>query len=214
MNIEKTVNALRENGMNVIIAETAEQAKQEVKKLLKKGCSVASGGSMTLNETGIYDLITSPDYNYIDRFAAKTEEEKAEAFSEISKCDYYFCSANAITANGELVNVDGFSNRVSALCFGPKNVIVVAGKNKLVENVKEGFLRIKKIAAPKNCVRLNKNTPCAKTGKCISLSKTESPDICDGCKSPDRICRNYVVCGPQAVKGRITVIICMEDLGY
>ena len=84
MNIEKTVNALRENGMNVIIAETAEQAKQEVKKLLKKGCSVASGGSMTLNETGIYDLITSPDYNYIDRFAAKTEEEKAEAFSEIS----------------------------------------------------------------------------------------------------------------------------------
>lgn len=214
MNIEKTVNALKENGMNVVFVNTAEQARQEVKKLLNKGSTTASGGSVTLKETGIYDLITCEDYNYIDRFKAKTEEEKAEMFSKISKCDYYFCSANAITENGELVNVDGFSNRVSALCFGPKNVIVVAGKNKLVKDVKEGFLRIKKIAAPKNCVRLNKNTPCAKTGKCISLSETELPDICGGCKSPDRICRNYVVCGPQAVKGRITVIICMEDLGY
>lgn len=214
MDIEKTVNALKENGMNVVFANTAEQARQEVKKLLNKDSTTASGGSVTLKETGIYDLITCEDYNYIDRFEAKTEEEKAEMFSKISKCDYYFCSANAITENGELVNVDGFSNRVSALCFGPKNVIVVAGKNKLVKDVKEGFLRIKRIAAPKNCVRLNKNTPCAKTGKCISLSETESPDICGGCKSPDRICRNYVVCGPQAVKGRITVIICMEDLGY
>lgn len=214
MDIEKTVNALKENGMNVVFANTAEQARQEVKKLLNKDSTTASGGSVTLKETGIYDLITCKDYNYIDRFEAKTEEEKAEMFSKISKCDYYFCSANAITENGELVNVDGFSNRVSALCFGPKNVIVVAGKNKVVKDVKEGFLRIKKIAAPKNCVRLNKNTPCAKTGKCISLSETESPDICGGCKSPDRICRNYVVCGPQAVKGRITVIICMEDLGY
>lgn len=214
MDIEKTVNALKENGMNVVFANTAEQARQEVKKLLNKGSTTASGGSVTLKETGIYDLITCEDYNYIDRFEAKTEEEKAEMFSKISKCDYYFCSANAITENGELVNVDGFSNRVSALCFGPKNVIVVAGKNKLVKDVKEGFLRIKKIAAPKNCVRLNKNTPCAKIGKCISLSETESPDICGGCKSPDRICRNYVVCGPQAVKGRITVIICMEELGY
>ena len=214
MDIEKTVNALKENGMNVVFANTAEQARQEVKKLLNKDSTTASGGSVTLKETGIYDLITCEDYNYIDRFEAKTEEEKAEMFSKISKCDYYFCSANAITENGELVNVDGFSNRVSALCFGPKNVIVVAGKNKLVKDVKEGFLRIKRIAAPKNCVRLNKNTPCAKTGKCISLSETESPDICGGCKSPDRICRNYVVCGPQEVKGRITVIICMEDLGY
>lgn len=215
MNIEKTIEALKKNNMNASYCETREDVLTEIKKILKKGSSVACGGSVTLAECGADSLLKSGDYEFIDRFKpGLTEEQKKDVFAKILNCSCYFCSANAITQNGELVNVDGFSNRVSALCFGPEKVVVIAGKNKLVGDLKEAFLRIKSIAAPKNCVRLGKKTPCAVSGKCVSFEKSSDPGISDGCDSPDRICRDYVICGPQMIKGRITVLICGEDLGY
>ena len=215
MNFEKYIKGIKENNMNAVFCETKEDVLKEVKKTLKKGDSVAFGGSVTLSECGVESLLKNGDYEFLDRFKpGLSDEEKKEIFAKILKCDRYFCSANAITQNGELVNVDGFSNRVTALCFGPEKVTVIAGKNKLVGDLKEAFLSIKTVAAPKNCVRLKRNTPCAATGRCVSLEKSSSPEITDGCNSPDRICRDYVICGPQMIKGRITVIICGEDLGY
>ena len=127
---------------------------------------------------------------------------------------FIFCSSNAVAQNGELVNVDGFSNRISAIAFGPKRVIMVVGKNKLVKDVNEAFIRIKKIAAPKNCVRLGIDSPCAKLGHCVSLLKTETPAMTDGCDNQRRICRNYLVSSKQNTKDRIIVLCVNENLGY
>lgn len=214
MNIENIIKNLERNNMNGIYVATKEEAKKRAEEMLFEGATICSGGSESLKESGIFELIKDKKYNYVDRMKAETDEEKQAAFKAVVGADFYFCSANALTENGELVNVDGFSNRISAIVFGPKKVIAVVGKNKIVKDVTEGFLRVKKIAAPKNNIRLGIDNPCAKLGKCVSLLKTECPEITDGCMGERRICRNYQISGHQAEKGRITVIICGEDLGY
>ena len=122
-------------------------------------------------------------------------------------------STNALTENGELYNVDGNSNRVAALLYGPKSVIVVCGINKIVKNIDEAIKRVKTIAAPQNTIRLGIETPCGKTGKCVSLRK-ENPELCDGCHGDTRICCNYVVSAQQRHIDRIKVIIIGEEYGY
>lgn len=209
--IKRAISALTANNMNALYAETKEDILNTVKNMLPKGATVSSGGSQTLIESGVLDVLKGGDYNYLDRFNC---EDQLDVFKGIIGCDYYFCSSNAVTEKGELINVDGFANRISALSFGPKNVVVIVGENKTVKDAKEGFLRIKKIAAPKNCVRLSCDTPCAKIGHCVSLLKTDNPDITDGCNSPSRICRSYLVTGRQKDKNRITVIITKENFGY
>ena len=213
--IEELLKALDKNCMKGIYANTKEDAIKIVKDMLFKGAKITNGGSVTLSECGIYDLLNNGDYNYLDRNRKGiTEEERLSVYKNVLDSDFYFCSANAITQNGELINVDGRCNRISAISFGPKKVILIVGTNKIVKDIDEGFLRIKKIAAPKNCVRLNKNTPCAKLGYCISLQKSDNPEITDGCDSPDRICATYNIIGKQMEKDRIVVIICDENLGY
>jgi hypothetical protein len=123
-------------------------------------------------------------------------------------------TGNAITENGELYNVDGTCNRVSALLYGPKSVIIIAGKNKIVKDLGEAVIRVKTLAAPPNCKRLNKQTYCAKTGQCVAIGRADEKEMTSGCNSPDRICRSFVVCGPQVFKNRIKVILVNEDLGY
>lgn len=122
-------------------------------------------------------------------------------------------STNALTENGELYNVDGNSNRVAALLYGPKSVIVVCGINKIVKNIDEAIKRVKTIAAPHNTIRLGIETPCGKTGECVSLRK-ENPEFCDGCHGDTRICCNYVVSAQQRHIDRIKVIIIGEEYGY
>ena len=143
-----------------------------------------------------------------------TPDEQLECFKASIGADFFFCSANAVTENGELVNVDGLSNRVSAIAFGPRKVVMIVGKNKIVPDLNAAFLRVKTVAAPKNCVRLGIDNPCAKLGHCVSLVKNSNPEFTDGCRLPTRICRNYLVSGPQKEKGRITVILVDENLGY
>lgn len=213
--VQKVISALERNNMKALFVEKREDIVPLVKGMLFEGATISSGGSMSLKESGVLELIKGENYRYLDRLREGiTPEEQQEVFRSIIGCDFYFCSANAVTENGELVNVDGFSNRISAIAFGPKKVIVVAGINKLVENVNEGFLRVKKIAAPKNCVRLGIDNPCAKLGHCVSLEKSDNPEMAAGCDRKSRICVNYLVTALQREENRITVILCGEELGY
>ena len=213
--IEKVIKNLKLNNINSVYCETKEDVVKYVENLLPKEALITSGGSMSLIESGVWDLINKPCYNFLNRNRAGiTLEEQMEIYSKVIGIDYYFCSSNAVTEDGELFNVDGFSNRIAAIAFGPKRVVMVVGINKIVKDLNEAFLRVKKVAAPKNCVRLNVDSPCAKLGHCVSLLKNDNPNFTDGCKLPTRICRNYLVSGMQKDIERITVVICGEELGY
>ena len=209
--IEKVLENLRKNRMEAHYVATKEDVVPLVKELVKEGSSVASGGSMTLKETGVAELLRSGFYRFSDRTAPNvTPEEKERIEREAFFADAFFCSANAITEQGELVNVDGTANRVAAIAYGPKSVIVVAGINKIVKDVEEGIRRVKTIAAPLNTKRLSCDTYCNKEGHCLGLNG----DLTAGCASPGRICCSYLICGPQRFENRIKVILVGEELGY
>lgn len=213
--IENVIKNLQKNNINVTYCEKKEEVAKIVEKMLPIGATISAGGSTSLKECGIMDLIAKPCYSFFDRNRQGiTPEEQQEVFKKVIGIDYYFCSTNALTEKGELLNVDGLCNRVSAITFGPKKVVMVVGANKIVENLNEAFLRVKKIAAPRNCVRLGLDNPCAKLGHCVSLFNNDNPDFTDGCNKDTRICINYVVSGFQRNKERMNIILCGEDLGY
>ena len=212
LRMEKTKNALENNNMTEYTVKTKEEAADIVRSLLKKGDVIASGGSVTLNQCGITDIIKSPDYIYLDRNSV-APDKTAEIFRKSFSADVYLCSSNAITENGELYNVDGNSNRVAAIAYGPKSVIIIAGYNKIVRNIEEASNRVKKTAAPANTVRLQCDTYCSKSGECAAFTK-ESQDITSGCSSDERICCNFLISAKQRHKGRIKVILVAENLGF
>ena len=213
--IKRVITALRKNNMQGIYVPCINDIARTVEDLLFDGAVIAAGGSVSVKESGVWELISGDKYNFYDRTREGiTDEEKQEIFRKVIGADFYFCSTNAITEKGELLNVDGFANRIAAIAFGPKRVIMIVGANKIVPTLEDAFLRVKRIAAPKNCLRLGINSPCAKLGHCVSLFKTDNPDFTDGCDFERRICANYLVSGRQQVKDRITVILCGEDLGY
>lgn len=212
LRMEKTKNALENNNMTAYTVKTKEEAADIVRSLLKKGDIIASGGSVTLNQCGITDIIKSPDYIYLDRNSV-APDKTAEIFRKSFSADVYLCSSNAITENGELYNVDGNSNRVAAIAYGPKSVIIIAGYNKIVRNIEEASNRVKKTAAPANTVRLQCDTYCSKSGECAAFTK-ESQDITSGCSSDERICCNFLISAKQRHKGRIKVILVAENLGF
>ena len=211
--VETTLKNLQRNRMEAYYVNTKEQACDLVRKLIKKGDTVSCGGSVTLKQTGVYDIISSGDYNFLDRSACETPAEVEEVYRKTFCADAFFTSANSVTENVELYNVDGNSNRVAAILYGPKSVICVCGVNKIVKNIGEAITRVKTKAAPPNTVRLGIETPCAKTGECISL-KQDSPEMCEGCHGSGRICCNYVVCAQQRHIDRIKVILIGEEYGY
>ena len=156
-----------------------------------------------MDECGILQLLRSGDYHFLDRSApGLTPEQSKGMLKQAFLADVYLLSANAITENGELYNVDGNSNRVAALAFGPDSVIVVAGYNKIVADLPAAVERVKKIAAPANATRLHCKTPCAAVGECMD------------CHSDGRICCNYLVSAQQRHQDRIKVILVGEPLGY
>ena len=210
--IARTGENLKNNNMEFYYAPTAEDVTEIVKSLIKKGDVITHGGTMTLNECGLKTLLESPDYNYLDR-SKMTREEVAELYIKSFSADVYISSSNAITEDGVLYNVDGNSNRIAAIAFGPKSVIIIAGCNKIVRNLEEAEIRVKTLAAPPNCLRLGNSTYCHETGQCISLSKADR-QIYDGCSGDGRICCNYLISAHQRQKGRIKVIIVGEELGY
>ncbi len=212
MDIKKTMSNLEKNGFKPYFVESSDEVVPLVKTLIKKGESVSNGGSQSLKQTGVSQLLASGDYDFIDRTGLEGEALR-QSYIRAFGCDTYFCSSNAVTENGELYNVDGNSNRVACIVYGPRQVIMVVGINKIVKNINEAFERVKTTAAPPNTVRLNLNTPCSKTGKCVSLLKEDS-FVCDGCASESRVCCNYVISAKQRHKDRIKIIIVNENLGY
>ena len=212
--VNKTINALKHNNMDAYFCETSADALEMAKTFVKKGDTVSNGGSVTLSQCGITEFLSNGDYNYLDRTVeGLTREDIEKIYRKTFMANVFFTSANAITENGELYNVDGNSNRVAAILYGPESVVVIAGYNKIVPNINSAIERVKKVAAPKNTVRLNCKTYCAKKGECVSLSNDNS-FLCDGCNSEQRVCCNYVVSAHQRKKNRIKVIIVGEELGY
>ncbi|MCR4890159.1 MAG: lactate utilization protein [Ruminococcus sp.] len=204
---------LKKNNMEFYYAETAADVKDIVCSLMPEGCTVTHGGSESMKECGIPELLNSGKYNYIDRSKATTPEETKAVYRQAFSADVYITSANAITESGALYNVDGNSNRIAAIAYGPDSVIVIAGYNKIVRNIEEAEIRVKNTAAPPNCVRLDCKTYCAETGQCVSLKKADR-QITDGCSGDGRICCNYLISAQQRHKGRIKVILVGEELGF
>lgn len=210
--IIKTGENLRKNNMEFYYADSKADVAGIVESLIKESDVITNGGTMTMAECGLSELLSSPKYTYLDR-SKMTPEEVQQLYIDAFSADVYISSSNAITEDGILYNVDGNSNRVAAIAYGPKSVIIIAGYNKIVKNLAEAELRVKTTAAPANCERLSCETYCKEKGECLSLSKPEH-EICDGCSSPARICCNYLISAYQRHKGRIKVIIVGEELGY
>ncbi len=196
------IKNLEKRQMEGYYCATSKEAVEKALELMPEGASIAWGGSMTLSETGLMDAIRGGNYEIIDRESAKSPEEQRKLYGKICCSDYFLMSTNAITLDGELVNIDGRGNRVAFLCFGPQNVVILAGMNKVVSDVQSGMQRVRDVASPPNTVRLNKNTPCATTGRC------------GNCLSPDCICSQIVITRRSGIPGRIKVILVGEELGY
>ena len=202
-NVANTIiKNLEKRQMKGWYCEDSAAAVKKVLELVPEHASITWGGTMTMEECGLMDALKEGDYTLIDRLSAKTPEEKKTLYAKAVCADYFFMSTNAITLDGELVNVDGSGNRVACLCNGPDHVIILAGMNKVVASVEEGHSRARNTAAPINALRLNKKTPCAITG------------TCGNCQSPDCICSQIVVTRRSHIPNRIQVILIGEELGY
>lgn len=179
-----------------------EAAKAKVLELIGNDKKVVTyGGSMSLDEIGLKEAVEEAGHDLLRREKYVTPEEKRECFAKQTLADVFLMSTNAITLDGKLVNIDGSGNRVACLAFGPKEVIVVAGMNKVVTDVEEGVARSRNFAAPPNTVRLGCDTPCAKVGQCGNcLTNT--------------ICCQILVTRASSISGRIKVILVGEELGY
>lgn len=210
--METAAAALRKNNMAAYCVDTKEQALSLVEGLLNKGDTVGVGGSRTLQDVGVMELLRGGDYRFLDRAApGLTPEQIRQVYLDTFDADAFLCSSNAVTLSGELYNVDGNCNRVAAMMFGPRSVILVVGCNKLVADLDEAVKRVKRIAAPSNTKRLDCATYCRERGECMAA---DSDTCTDGCSSPDRICCTYVTTGYQRIPARIKVILVGEPLGF
>ena len=197
------INALEKRNMTAYYCEDMDSCREKVLELVPAGSVISWGGSMSIHECGVPQALKDRgDCEVLDRSKYITPEEQQEFAVKTFQSDYYLMSTNAITLDGELVNIDGYGNRVASLIYGPKHVIVITGMNKVVPDVMQGFDRVRNIASPPNTIRLNKNTPCSKTGKC------------GNCMSPDCICNQIVVTRRSRDKERIIVILVNENLGF
>lgn len=201
--LERTMKNLNRHNMESYYVENKEQLRLKLMELITENSIVGVGDSMTLFETGVIDLLRSGSYHFLDKYREGiSSEEKREVYIQNFSADYFLSSTNAVTEQGELYNIDGNGSRVAPILYGPGQVIIVAGTNKIVRNLEEAVLRVRQYTAPMDAKRLGKDTPCAKVGYCVD------------CASPNRICNDFVTITGQFVKGRIKVIFVGEELGY
>jgi L-lactate utilization protein LutC len=198
----KIIKELEKRNAEGFYVQTREEACKKALSLIEEGDKVTFGGSVTLEETGLVDALKKGNYNLIDRKTAENQEEQVRLVAEGMTAHAFFMSTNAITMEGELVNIDGRGNRVALLAYGPKQVIVIVGMNKVVQNVEEGILRVQNVASPLNTIRLDRDTPCHKTGQCHD------------CHTTDCICSHIVITRHMMTPNRLKVILVGEDLGY
>lgn len=201
--VERTISNLQKRNMEGFFVKDENELKELLIQLIAENSVVGVGDSMTLFQTGVIDFLRSRDYNFLDKYKeGLTSEDKKKIYIENFSADTFMCSTNALTEEGELYNIDGNGSRVAPMLYGPKQVIIVTGINKIVKNIEEAEKRARNFAAPIDAKRLGKNTPCTKLGYCID------------CKSPERICNDFTIIRGQFIKGRIKVIILGKALGY
>jgi len=201
--VKKTIEKLVAHEFNAIYVKTKEEAIEEIWKHIVPNAKVGVGGSITIRELGILDQLKAKGNIIYDHWTpGLSKEESFQIRKDQITSNLFLSSVNAITMNGELVNIDGAGNRVNGTIFGPGKVIVVAGYNKIVEDVQEAIKRTKNVAAPMNAKRANLGVPCAKLGRCVD------------CNSPNRICRVVVIHERKPMLTNILIILVGEELGY
>jgi len=198
---------LEDNKFDVYVADSAEKAKDIALNTIIPPLGVKSvswGGSVSFVSTGLFHALKdNPDFEVINTFdKSLSEAQKFELRRRSLMVDLFVTGTNAITEDGQLVNLDMIGNRVAAIMWGPKNVLLIVGRNKICGNIDDAMCRIKNYAAPVNCMKLNKKTPCAKVG------------FCQDCSSPDRICNYWTITEKSFQQGRIKIILVNEDLGF
>lgn len=196
---QKVIKGLESRNMSGYYASNKEEALKKALELIPEGSSISMGGAMSAHEIGLVEALKEGDYHFIDRDAAT---DKRAAMLAAYDADYFLSSANAITEDGVMINIDGNSNRVSAIAQGPKHVIFIVGMNKVCPDVDSAFKRARNVAAPINAQRFGLSTPCAKTGACMD------------CKSPDTICCQFLMTRYSRHEGRIHVILVNDNLGF
>lgn len=188
--------------MDAFYCATKEEAKKLILSMIPEGSSVTWGGTESMEEAGVLEAIRRGNYEFIDRKSAKTPEEARALYGKVVCADYFLTGTNAFTADGELVNIDGASNRVACIAHGPAHVIVLASMDKMCASVEDAYNRVRTLACPPNAVRVGADTPCAKTG------------VCGNCLSPDCICCQILITRYSRIPGRITVVLCGEKAGF
>ena len=196
---QKVIKGLESRNMSGYYAASKEDALKIALSLIPEGSSVTMGGAMSAHEIGLVDALKNGNRNFIDRDKA---EDKRAAMLAAYDADVFLSSANAMTDDGILVNIDGNANRVSAICQGPKKVVFIVGMNKVCDDLDGAMKRARNVAAPINAQRFGLNTPCSKTGKCMD------------CKSPDTICCQFLITRFSRHAGRIHVILVNDTLGF
>lgn len=199
---QKLIKNLQRRNFNAYYCSSSAQAIEKIMQLMPEGSTVTWGGTMTLRDMGLIQALhDSNAYKLYDRDKATDREAVSEIYVKAFTADYFLSSANAISEDGVIVNIDGNGNRVAAITFGPKNVIFVIGINKVCQDAEAALKRARSTAAPINSARFNLNTPCAIDG------------TCHNCNSADCIC-NHIHFLRNSPKGRYSVIIVGEELGY
>ncbi len=196
---KKVISGLESRNMKAYYAADREEALKIAHRIIPEGASVAMGGAMSAHEIGLVESVKNGSYNFIDRDKA---EDKRAAMLAAYDADFFLTSANAITEDGIMVNIDGNSNRVSAIAQGPKHVLVIVGMNKVCPDLDSAMKRARNVAAPINAQRFGLSTPCSKTGACMD------------CKSPDTICCQFLITRYSRHEGRIHVIVVNDNLGF
>ena len=199
---EKIIKGLESRNMEGYYVENKKEALKKAASLIPKGSSVGWGGSASIDEIGLKVVLKTGEYVLFDRDNCTSLLEKKDMERKIMSCDYFLCSSNAITEDGILVNIDGNSNRVASIAYGPEHVIMVVGMNKVAKDVDAAIYRARNEAAPINAQRFDLETPCKKTGSCMN------------CMSRDTICCQFLVTRFSRHTGRIKVILVGEDLGF
>lgn len=196
---QKVIKGLESRNMTGYYASNKEEALKIALELIPENTSITMGGAMSAHEIGLVDALKKGNYNFIDRDAT---DDKRAAMLAAYDADYFLTSANAITEDGVMINIDGNANRVSAIAQGPKHVIAIVGMNKVCDDVDGAMKRARNVAAPINAQRFGLSTPCAKTGSCMD------------CKSPDTICCQFLITRYSKHADRIHVILVNDALGF
>lgn len=199
---QATITQLRRRGFEAEWFDTAAQAREAALQLLPEGCTVAWGGSATIREMGLTQAVHAGNWTVIDRDLARTPEERADLHRRGLLSDWYLMSANAISAEGVLVNIDGTGNRLAALCYGPRQILVLCSADKILPTTEAAIGRARNTAAPANALRFGGKTPCAADG------------LCHNCLSPDCICSQLLLTRACRPAGRIHVFLIGGTLGF